>query len=119
MQETADAPNTRLLKIVVLVLGLLLVGGFAVVIVTIAVRAGHPKSAPAAVPARDMTIGFDAHGRVERVILNGDRLVLDLADAAGRRLVVIDLAKGRTTDVIRLGASGATPSAAPAGGAAR
>lgn len=117
MEEIA-APNTRLLKIVVAVLGLLLVGGFAVVIVTIAVRAGHPKPAPAAAPPRDLAVGFDSHGRVERVILNGDRLVLDLADAAGRRLVVIDLAKGRTTDVIRLGAPGAVaPSAAPAGAA--
>ena len=108
-------PNPRVLKIAVVVMGLLLVAGFAVVIVTIVLRASKPEAARTVEAPRDLAVALEPRGRVQRVFLEGNRLMLHLADGAGQRIVVVDLARGRTTDVIRLGPAGAgAPSEAPA-----
>jgi hypothetical protein len=102
-------PNPRALKIAVIVMGLLLLIGFGAVIVTLVYQAKHPK-AEIVLPPRELAAALAPDGRVEHVVLDGNRLVLDLHDGDGRRIVVFDLAKGRPTDVIRLGAA-PTPAA--------
>ncbi len=105
-------PNPRALKIAVIVLGVLLLIGFGAVIVTLIYQAKHPK-AEAVMPPRELAAALASGGAVEHVVLDGNRLVLDLHDRDGRRIVVFDLAKGRPTDVIRLGTAPAAPPTAP------
>lgn len=105
-------PNTRALKIAVIVMGVLLLIGFGAVIVTLVYQAKHPKP-EAVLPPRELTAALAPDGEVERIVLDGSRLVLDLHDGDGRRIVVFDLAKGRATDVIRLGGATAAQPAAP------
>lgn len=104
-------PNTRALKIAVIVMGVLLLIGFGAVIVTLVYQAKHPKPV-AVLPPRALDAALGPDGRVEHIVMDGNRLVLDLRDGAGRRIVVFDLAKGRATDLIRLGGA---PTPAPAG----
>jgi hypothetical protein len=101
-------PNTRALKIAVIVMGVLLLIGFGAVIVTLIYQAKHPK-VEAAVPPRALAAALAPGGAVDHVALDGNRLAVGLHDRDGRRIVVFDLAKGRATAVIRLGG---TPDAA-------
>src|SRR5262249_55598937 len=96
--------NLRVLKIIVVVMGVMLVAGFVALVVVIAGRVsqrgpvtqvGHPfTSAPVELPAG---------ARIESMTATGDRLVLAiLAPAGNRQLVIIDLASGRQLGTISL-----------------
>jgi hypothetical protein len=96
----------------VIVMGVLLLIGFGAVIVTLVYQAKHPK-VQAAPPPRELAATLAPGGQVEHVVMDGNRLALDLRDGDGRRIVVFDLAKGRPTDVIRVGAGPDAPAARP------
>lgn len=99
MSEQSMA-NPRVLKIAVIVMGAMLVIGFGVVLVTIALRVAHPPAERIVAP-RDTTIPLRADGQVRRIVLDGRIMAIEVADSSGSRIVVVDLSKGRTTDVIR------------------
>jgi hypothetical protein len=94
----------RALKILVIVMGILLVGGFAALIVAIAARVSHRSPPPPAPPkafARQIEIPRGA--RIEAMTVGSDRLVLDLALPEGdRQLVIVDLATGARLGTIDL-----------------
>jgi hypothetical protein len=103
--------QVRVLKIAVIVMGLLLVGGFAFVLAAIvyqASRGGQGEAVSAeAVPAAvldgveaELAIGKD--GSVTGLALDGDRLALHLNSASGPEIVVIDLATGKVVARVRL-----------------
>jgi hypothetical protein len=99
------ARQVRALKIAVIVMGILLVGGFAFVLAAIVYQASKggqgaaglaepPGGAAAALPvAKDAT--------VTALSLDGDRLALHVNSAAGPEIVVIDLKTGKV--VVRIG----------------
>ena len=91
----------RALKILVVVMGIMLVLGFAALVVVIAgriSRSGHPPAMARVFAERAIDIPRGA--RIEAMTATGERLVLALELADGnRQLVIIDLASG-----IRLGA---------------
>jgi Family of unknown function (DUF6476) len=103
-KNASNAGLMRALKILVVVMGVLLVGGFATLIAVIGGRISRGGSAPAtarsfAAPAID--IPRDA--RIEAMTAGPDRLVLALALPEGRRqLVIIDLASGAPLGTIEL-----------------
>ena len=90
----------RALKVLVVVMGVMLVVGFAVLVVVIAGRVSRGR--PAATAAHGFgspVIDIPRGARIEAMTAGPDRLILALAlPDGGRQLVVIDLAKG-----IRLG----------------
>ena len=94
----------RTLKILVVVMGVMLVAGFAALVVVIAGRVS--RGGPAATAAH----GFDAPridipraARIEAMTAGPDRLILALAlPEGGRQLVVIDLVKGVRLGTIEL-----------------
>jgi hypothetical protein len=102
--------NTKALKTVVIVMGVLIVAGMAVVIITVANRLGrsgeasHDAAAPAASAMAVAPGGFGtvdvplpARCRVATATPAGERLVLQLAGNAEecRQIMVLDLGSGR------------------------
>src|SRR5579883_1526954 len=86
----------RALKILVVVLGIMLVGGFAALIVAIAAKVAHRTVEPAA--ARHV-----AQAAIATMTTASDRLILDLVlPDGGHRIVLIDLASGALVGKIDL-----------------
>ena len=94
----------RALKILVVVMGVMLVVGFAALVVVIAGRVS--RGGPAATAANGFAavpIDVPRGARIEAMTSGPDRLILALAlPEGGRQLVVIDLAKGVRLGTIEL-----------------
>ena len=101
--------QVRILKIVVIVMGVLLVGGFAFVLAAIVYQASHPSQNSAASAA----LGGSEEGRaihlpvardaaVTSLALDGNRLAVHLNGAEGPEIVVIDLGSGKVAARIKL-----------------
>ena len=92
----------RALKALVIVMGVLIVVGTGVVIVTVARRVSHVAH-PAAAPIA-ATLDLPAGCGVAEMTSVGDRLALRLAgDGDCRRIILVDPATGATTGHIALG----------------
>lgn len=98
----------RALKILVVVMGIMLIGGFIALIVSIAYMAKHRQ---AAAPAASVTpapyaappIELPAGARIETMALGADRLVLSIITQDGNReLLMLDPATGRRLGTIPL-----------------
>jgi hypothetical protein len=91
----------RGLKILVVVMGVMLVGGIAALVAAIAVRLSHrapPASAFTAAPT-----ALPKGAKIEAMSTGPDRIVLDLVLPDGtRQLLVIDLQTGRRLGAIPL-----------------
>jgi hypothetical protein len=101
--------QVRILKLAVIVMGILLVGGFAFVLAAIVYQASHLKqngiaSAPAQSP--EGTPGIDlplAEGAtVSAMSLDGNRLALQLNGGEGPEIVVLDLQSGKIVARVKL-----------------
>ena len=98
--------QVRVLKIAVIVMGILLVGGFAFVLAAIVYQASKGGQSAAGVgtpPAgieAELPIPKDA--TVTALSLDGDRLALHLQTSAGPEIVVIDLKSGKTLARVKL-----------------
>lgn len=100
----------RALKILVVVMGVMLVGGFATLVAVIAHRISQRQATvssesgqPAAAPFSAAPIELPAGARVETIGVGPDRLVLDVALPDGNReLLIVDLASGRRLGAIPL-----------------
>jgi hypothetical protein len=103
--------QVRVLKIAVIVMGLLLVGGFAFVLAAIVYQAsqggqatpsaGAEAGAGAGTPAlSELPIPNDA--TVTSLALDGDRLALHLNSPQGGEIAVIDVRSGKVVARIRL-----------------
>jgi len=78
----------RALKVLVVVMGVLLVAGFAVVVVTIMSRIGQRATPPATATARPVPFGNTS------VMLPADSLVMEVQGAGDRIFLRLDLANG-------------------------
>jgi hypothetical protein len=93
--------QVRVLKIAVIVMGILLVGGFAFVLAAIVHQAsklgggGETGVAPA-------TLAIPDGATVSSMALDGDRLALHLNTSAGPEIAVIDIATGKVISRMRL-----------------
>jgi hypothetical protein len=98
--------QVRALKIAVIVMGILLVGGFAFVLAAIVYQAskgGQSAAGLGALPAgieAELPIPKDA--TIAAMSLDGDRLALHLKSAAGPEIVVIDLRSGSVISRVKL-----------------
>jgi hypothetical protein len=97
----------RALKILVVVLGIMLIVGFAALIAVIAGRLS--RSGPAANAPRAFTaaaIDIPRGARIEAMTAGADRVVLGLVlPEGGRQLLIIDLATGARLGAIELHAA--------------
>src|SRR5262245_39554914 len=94
----------RGLKILVVVMGVMLVVGFAVLLAAIAVRISRGGPAPSAArQVRAEPIVIPRGARIEAMTAGPDRLILALAlPEGGRQLLIIDLATGARLGAIDL-----------------
>ena len=91
----------RALKILVVVMGVMLIGGFALLVAIVAGRLPRGASVPRSFAATAIDIPRD--GRIEAMTAGADRLVLELVLPEGRRqLVVVDLGTGARLGTIEL-----------------
>lgn len=115
--ETSTLPGTvftprqvRILKIAVIVMGVLLVGGFAFVLAAIVYQASRPAqdatlAGAQAVPgegALSIDLPVPAGAAVTAMSLDGNRLAVQLAGPSGPEIAVIDLATGQIVAHVRL-----------------
>lgn len=102
--------QVRVLKIAVIVMGLLLVGGFAFVLAAIVYQASHGGQATPLVGAGTSGVGIPAlselpipkDATVTSLALDGDRLALHLTSPAGGEIAVIDVRSGKVVARIKL-----------------
>jgi Family of unknown function (DUF6476) len=102
--------QVRMLKIAVIVMGILLVGGFALVMATIVYQASKlgnntvrsPAAAALAAPEAALSLPEDA--TVTSMALDGDRLALHLQTRAGPEIAVIDVTTGKVLSRIKINA---------------
>jgi hypothetical protein len=94
----------RALKILVVVMGIMIVGGFAALIVAIVGRVSHRGSAPAETPrAFARPIDIPRGARIEAMTAGGNHLVVGLELPDGnRQLLIIDLATGARLGTVEL-----------------
>jgi hypothetical protein len=94
----------RALKILVVVMGVMLVVGFAALVVVIAGRVSRGGPAPTAARVfASSSIDIPRDARIEAISIGLDRLVIALAlPEGGRQLLVIDLATGIRLGTIQL-----------------
>ena len=93
----------RALKILVVVMGVMILAGVAALVVVIAGRVSRGGAGKSAPPFAAAPIELPAGARIETISTGGDRLVIDLVLPDGnRRLVIIDIATGRTLGTIPL-----------------
>ena len=100
--------QVRVLKIVVIVMGVLLVGGFAFVMAAIVYQASKlgPKTAaapaPAALPGLSAELLIPQDANITSMALDGDRLALHLNSSTGSEIAVIDVTTGKVLSRIKL-----------------
>jgi hypothetical protein len=102
--------QVRILKIAVIVMGVLLVGGLAFVLAAIVYQASRPAqdagvTAAQAVPgqgALSIDLPVPAGAAVSAMSLDGNRLAVHLDSPAGPEIAIIDLATGKVVAHVRL-----------------
>ena len=101
--------QVRVLKVAVIVLGLLLVGGFAFVLAAIVYQASQGgqggavgAGAGTSLNGVESELPIPKDATVTSLALDGDRLALHLNSAAGPEVVVVDLKTGKVVARIRL-----------------
>ena len=94
----------RAVKILVVVMGVLLIGGFALLVAVIAGRLSRGGNVPRSFASTAIDIPRAA--RIETMTVGTDRLVLELVlPEGGRQLVIVDLATGTRLGTIELRAA--------------
>jgi hypothetical protein len=95
--------QVRILKVVVIAMGVLLAGGLAFVLAVIAYQASQMRQAAAPEQGTSpLELSLAQNGTITSMTLDGDRLALHLTSRAGSEIVVIDLASGKVVARVRL-----------------
>jgi hypothetical protein len=101
MQVEQEPPNVRVLKYVVIFLGVLLVGCLVTVFAVIGYRLANPKAtAEQKASHLDLTVG--ANVQLGQVVMDGDRMALHLKGPVIDELLVVDARRGQVISKVRL-----------------
>ena len=101
-----NARQVRLLKIAVIAMGLMLVGGFALVVATIVYQAMYAsgstaeKTAPAGNPEVTLSVGADT--KVSDMAIDGNRLAILVEGPHGSEIVIVGIDSGEVLGRVRL-----------------
>ena len=102
--------QVRILKVAVIAMGILLVGGFAFVLAAIVYQASRPAQVAAGRSATDsltqsglnIDLPVPRDASVGALSLDGNRLAVQLNGSAGAEIAIIDLASGKIVARVRL-----------------
>jgi hypothetical protein len=107
--STMSPRQIRILKIIVIVMGLMLIAGFALVILTIVYQASQlskkPKAGSAAIATTgnpEITLPVRTGTEVRSLDLDGETLAIHLKGPGGNEISVIDLRTGKVIRRIHL-----------------
>jgi hypothetical protein len=100
-----DPPNVRVLKYVVIFLGVLLIGCLVTVFGVIGYRLANPKAAEAQARPNELDLAIGANAELGQVNIDGDRMAVYLKGLLKDELLVIDAKQGRLISRIRLNRS--------------
>ena len=95
----------KALKVLVIAMALLLVGGLGLLGYGVATRVSAPKTAPAAAAVRDfgaVEVAVPAGARIEQMAVAGERVVLRLGGGGSEQVIVLDPAAGRVAGAFQL-----------------
>ncbi len=102
--------QVRTLKIVVIVLGVLLVLGFALLVAGLyheATKLGRAPSSDAGsarsgAPGGEVALDVPAGAKIERIAVDGGRVVLHLSGPEGEEVLIVETARGNALTRLRL-----------------
>jgi Family of unknown function (DUF6476) len=97
-----DPPNVRVLKYVVIFLGVLLIGCFIAVFAIIGYRLANPSKQMGQGTPNELDLAIGPNVQLGQVIMNGDQMTVHLRGAAHDELLVIDAKRARLISKIRL-----------------
>lgn len=109
--QEQDPPNVRLLKYVVIVLGVLLIGCFVAVFAIIGYRLANPRAETSRAEVNEIALPVGAGMQLGQIALDGDRMAVHLKGESGEELIVLDVRRGRILSRVKLG--GRLPAAQP------
>ena len=94
----------RALRVIVVVMGVMILAGFAALFIAIAGRIAQPRSAaPSIATVAAAPIELPAGARVESIGVGTDRLAVAIALPNGdRQIAIIDIATGRRLQLVPL-----------------
>lgn len=98
-----DPPNVRLLKYLVVVLGVLLIGCFVAVFAIIGYRLAHPRATTDQAEVKEIALPVGAGTQLGHFVLDGDRMALHLNGKDGEEVVVVDVRRGLILSRVKLG----------------
>ena len=97
-----DPPNVRVLKYVVIFLGVLLIGCFIAVFAIIGYRLANPSKQTGQGTPNELELAIGPNVQLGQVIMDGDQMTVHLRGAAHDELLVIDAKRARLISKIRL-----------------
>lgn len=104
--EMPPAPNARVLKVVVIAMGILLVLGFALVVTTIVKRASNPQAAQQTVGLAGRFGVSDVHvepgEKVRSITMADERIAIHVGNDKGEEIVIVNARTGVELGRIRL-----------------
>jgi len=103
VSEGQDPLNVRLLKYLVIVLGVLLIGCFVAVFAIIGYRLAHPRVKTGQAEIKEIALSIGAGAHLGQFVLDGDRMALHLTGKEGEEVVVVDVRRGLVLSRVKLG----------------
>ncbi|HYM99521.1 MAG TPA: DUF6476 family protein [Aestuariivirgaceae bacterium] len=100
-----DPPNVRVLKYVVIFLGVLLAGSLVTVFGVIGYRLANREAAEIQAAAKELDLAIGANAQLGQVNIDGDRMAVYLRGTLKDELLVIDAKQGRLISRIKLNRS--------------
>jgi hypothetical protein len=98
-----DPPNVRLLKYVVIVLGVLLIGCFVAVFAIIGYRLANPRAETGRAAVNEIELPVGGGMQLGQIALDGDRMAVHLKGEGREELIVLDVRRGRILSRVKLG----------------
>jgi hypothetical protein len=102
-----DPPNVRLLKYIVIFLGVLLIGSFVTVFAVIGYRLANPRAPTSKAEVNVIDLPVAAGMQVGQIAMDGDRMAVHLKGVGAEELVVLDVRRGRLISRVKLARPGA------------
>jgi len=101
-----NARQVRLLKIVVIAMGLMLIGGFVLVVATIVYQSmyasGSAATKPAIAVSPELGLSIQSDSKVTDLAIDGDRLAIHIEGPNTSEIVIIGIATGQVLSRVQL-----------------
>ena len=98
-----DPPSVRLLKYLVIALGVLLIGCFVAVFAIIGYRLANPRATTAQAEIKEIALPVGAGTQLGQFVMDGDRMALHLKGKDDEEVIVLDVRRGLILSRVKFG----------------